>query len=137
MILCNIAQFNESEVKTLTDYLKQGGGVVVFGGDQVVADNYNRWLHDDGKGLLPASIGPSVGDATQKKGSFGFNPLGFRHPILSAFEGESDQVKAGLTGARVWQYEKLKLPKDSTAEVAWRSRPATRRSSSLGSRGGR
>ncbi len=51
----------------LEDYLKQGGGVVIFGGDQVVAENYNRLLYRDGQGLLPASIGPSVGDAAKKE----------------------------------------------------------------------
>ena len=68
VVLCNIAQFTEAEVSALDDYLKQGGGVVVFGGDQVVADNYNRLLFADGKGLLPASIGPSVGDAAEEGG---------------------------------------------------------------------
>ena len=40
--------------------------MVVFGGDQVIADNYNRLLYADGKGMLPASIGPSIGDASKK-----------------------------------------------------------------------
>ncbi len=35
--LCNVGQFRESEVAALEAYLKQGGGVVVFGGEQVVA----------------------------------------------------------------------------------------------------
>ncbi len=72
---------------SLDDFLKQGGGVVVFGGDQVVADNYNRLLYADGKGLLPAAIGPSVGDAAKKEGGFFFNPLGYRHPIDLGISG--------------------------------------------------
>ena len=80
VVLCNVAQFSQPEVTALDDFLKQGGGVVVFGGDQVVADNYNRLLYDDGKGLLPAAIGPSVGDAAKKEAGFFFNPLGYRHP---------------------------------------------------------
>ena len=58
VIICNMAQFTESEVIALEDYLKQGGGVVFFGGDQVVPENYNRLLYADGHGLLPAAIGP-------------------------------------------------------------------------------
>jgi hypothetical protein len=118
VVLCNIAQFTEAEVSALDDYLKQGGGVVVFGGDQVLADNYNRLLYDDGKGILPASVGPSVGDAAKKEASFSFNPLDYRHPIVDEFAGESDQVMAGLTGARTWQFHKLKLPPNSPARVA-------------------
>jgi von Willebrand factor type A domain/Aerotolerance regulator N-terminal len=118
VVLCNIAQFTEAEVTALDDYLKQGGGVVCFGGDQVLADNYNRFLYADGKGILPAMVGPSVGDAAKKEASFSFNPLDYRHPIVDAFDGATDQVKAGLTGARTWQFHKLKLPPDSPARVA-------------------
>lgn len=118
VVLCNVAQFTEPEVAALDDYLRQGGGVVVFGGDQVVADNYNRLLYADGKGLLPATVAGTAGDASQKSASFGFNALGFRHPIVAPFAGESDQVTAGLTAVKTWQYQKLKLPPDTQARVA-------------------
>ena len=88
--LCNVAQFSQAEVAALEDYLKQGGGLVIFGGDQVIADNYNRLLYADGKGLLPAALGPTVGDAAKKEAAFGFNPLGYRHPLVAEFRGESD-----------------------------------------------
>lgn len=114
VVLCNVAQVSAAEESALDAYLKQGGGLVVFGGDQVVADNYNRLLHADGKGILPAAIGPSVGDAGKKSGApLGLNPLGFKHPIVAAFAGESDAVRAGLTGAKTWQFHKLTLPADA------------------------
>ena len=116
--LCNVAQFTDVEVNALDDYLKQGGGVVVFGGDQVVSENYNRLLHDDGKGILPAALGPTIGDAAKKEASFFFNPLDYRHPIIDEFDGTSDEVKASLTGTRIWQFHKLKLPRNSAARVA-------------------
>jgi hypothetical protein len=119
VVLCNVAQFTSAEVASLEAYLKQGGGVVVFGGDQVVPDNYNRLLFADGKGLLPASIGPSVGgEEAKNQAAFGFNPLDFQHPIVSAFGGESPTVVAGLTEVRTWQFHKLKIPKGSQAKVA-------------------
>lgn len=118
VVLCNIAQFTGAEVAALDDYLKQGGGVIVFGGDQVVPENYNRLLFADGKGLLPASVGPSVGDASKKESAFGLDPLGFKHPIVAEFAGESDAVMAGLTGAKTWQFHKLTIPKGSPAKVA-------------------
>lgn len=119
VVLCNIAQFTESEVSSLEDYLKQGGGVVVFGGDQVVRENYNRLLYADGKGLLPASIGANVGDASKKNESaFGLQPLGYRHPIVEEFANESEAVQASLTGTRVYEFHKLTIPKGSKAKVA-------------------
>ena len=118
VVVCNIAQFTAAEVAALEDYLKQGGGVVLFGGDQVVPDNYNRLLYADGKGLLPAAIGPSVGDASKKEAGFGFTPLGYRHPILDEFAGEPTRVTSTLTGVKNWQFHKLKLPPGSPAKVA-------------------
>ena len=118
VVLCNVAQFSPGEVTALEDFLKQGGGLVVFGGDQVIAENYNRLLYADGKGLLPAAVGPTVGDAAKQGSGFAFNPLGYRHPLVAEFRGESDPVTAGLTQALTWQYHKLMLPKDSDAQVA-------------------
>jgi hypothetical protein len=116
--ICNLAQFTPAEVAALEAFLEQGGGLVIFGGDQVMAENYNRLLYAEGKGLLPASIGPSVGDAAKKEAAFAFNPLGYRHPLLAEFRGESDSVTAGLTRALSWQYHRLALPASSTAQVA-------------------
>jgi len=115
--LCNVAEFNQAEVAALEDYLKQGGGLIIFGGDQVNADNYNRLLYAEGKGLLPAALGPAMGDAAKKEAAFAFNPLGYRNPLVAEFRGESDPVTAGLTQTSIWQYHKLtKL--DSKAQVA-------------------
>ncbi len=118
IVLCNVAQFSQTEVTALEGYLKQGGGVIIFGGDQVVADNYNRWLYNEGHGLLPASIGASVGDAARRQGAFHFNPLGYRHPLISEYQGAEGPVTAGLTSALTWQYHKLTIPPGSNAKVA-------------------
>ncbi len=117
VVLCNVAQFSPGEVAALEDYLMQGGGLIIFGGDQVMADNYNRLLYADGKGLLPAALGPTVGDAARKQAAFAFDPKGYRHPLVAEFRGESDPVTAGLTQTSIWQYQKLtKL--NSQAQVA-------------------
>jgi hypothetical protein len=98
--------------------LRQGGGVVIFDGDQVMADNYNRLLYADGQGLLPAALGPSVGNAAKKEGGLAFNTLQYRHPLVAEFRNQSDPVTAGLTLVRVYQYHKLTLPKETEAQVA-------------------
>lgn len=116
--LCNVGQFSEGEVAALEAYLKQGGGVILFGGDQVVAENYNRLLFADGKGLLPASIGATIGDAEKKESAFDFNPLGFVHPIVKQFAGADAPVVAGLVNAKTYRYHKLTLPEGTTAKVA-------------------
>ena len=118
VVLCNVAQFSPPEVTALDEFLKQGGGVVVFGGDQVVVDNYNRLLYEDGKGLLPAAIGASMGDAAKKEAGFYLNPLAYRHPIVEAYQGQTEPVTSGLTQAITFQYHKLFLSPNSEAEIA-------------------
>ena len=118
VVLCNIASFTEAEANALDAYLKQGGGVVVFGGDQVRAESYNRLLFNDGKGLLPASIGPTVGDPAKPELSYTFDPLRYKNPIVAEFDGQPPGVQASLTNVKTFRYHRLKLPKDSTASVA-------------------
>jgi hypothetical protein len=118
IVLCNVPQFSPPEVSALEDYLEQGGGVVIFSGDQVVPENYNRLLFDGTKGILPSAIGPSIGDAAKRQAGFGLNALGYRHPLVAAFQGESEPVTAGLTQVMTYQYNKLALPSDSKAEIA-------------------
>ena len=120
VVLCNVAQVTPAEATALDAYLKEGGGVVVFGGDQVMAENYNQRLFADGKGLLPAKIGALVGDAQTKQGFFEFDAKDYKHPIVSLFANEDSNVIAGLTGAKTWAYHKLSIPDDppSRAQVA-------------------
>jgi hypothetical protein len=118
IVLCNVGVFSETDVNALEAYLKQGGGVIIFGGDQVDAENYNRRLYQDGQGLLPARFGPSVGDAKKKEAAFRFNPKEYRHPLIAEFQGAGGPVTAGLTSALTWQYHKLLLPKETKASVA-------------------
>ncbi len=118
VVLCNVASFTEAEASALDGYLKQGGGVVVFGGDQVRAENYNRLLHDDGKGLLPASIGPTIGDPAKPESSFTFDALKYKHPLVAEFDGQPPGVQASLTNVKTFRFHKLVVPKGSDATVA-------------------
>ncbi|GAC1335290.1 MAG: hypothetical protein NVSMB14_02630 [Isosphaeraceae bacterium] len=117
--LCNVGSFSTLEADALEAFLKQGGGAVFFLGDQVEARNYNRVLYNDGAGLLPVELGPTVGDASRmNESSFGFDPLQYKHSIVEAFRDTTDAVRAGLMGVRTRQFQKLLIPKGSPAAVA-------------------
>ncbi len=119
VVLCNVPQITQAEATALDAYLRQGGGVVIFSGDQVVTENYNQLLFNDGKGLLPAALTGIVGDAQAKKAAFEFDARDYKHPIVRLFDKAESNVIAGLTGAKTWQYHKLKIPEEgSLAKVA-------------------
>lgn len=111
IFLSNVAQFTASEAHLLESYLKRGGGLVFFLGDQVIAERYNAELGGDGAlRVLPARIGPTVGEA-----KYFFDPLDYRHPLVSVFKG---RAQAGLLTTPVYRYFRLEVPKNSQAKVA-------------------
>ncbi len=60
VVLANIYRLGEPTIESLESFVRQGGGVVFFLGDQVDADLYNSTLFRGGEGLLPAEIGELV-----------------------------------------------------------------------------
>jgi len=113
VILCNVGRFGQDEATVLHEYAHNGGGVVVFLGDQVAAESYNRWLageDDEGSALLPAKLGEIA--AT---GEYRFDPRGYEHPIVDAFRGHQ---RTGLLTTPIWKYYKLNVGEDSPAKVA-------------------
>lgn len=111
IFLCNVAQFTAAEARLLHDYLRQGGGLVFFLGDQVQADNYNRQLGgiDGAARILPARLGEAASE-----GKYRFDPLDYSHPLVTSFR---DQEQAGLLTTLVTNYIRLK-PQSPAARVA-------------------
>ena len=56
--LCNVATLPDSFVGKLSNYLRQGGGLLIFAGDKLQADPYNQKLTQ----LLPAALRDKKGD---------------------------------------------------------------------------
>ncbi|MGH7191932.1 MAG: hypothetical protein ACREJM_00180, partial [Candidatus Saccharimonadales bacterium] len=115
LILANVAQFTASEARLLNTYVRDGGGLIFFLGDQVRADNYNQQLAAAGRGvnLLPARLGDRA--AINREHPYLFNPLGYQHPIVAPFRGRD---RAGLLTTPVYEYVKAIVPKESSAKVA-------------------
>ncbi len=117
VVLCNVDQFIPREVAALEDFLNQGGGVVFFGGDQVLPDNYNRQLYADGNGHSARPDRPERRRCSQdaRAGSCSIPSVTGIRSSPSTRESPIP-VTAGITQARTWQYHKLVLPKDTKAE---------------------
>ncbi len=115
LAMCNVAQFTAGEADVLSAYLRGGGSLLVFLGDQVMPERYNRELgpgaREDNR-LLPAELGPAV-DTPEGR----LDPLEYRHPMLDAFRGAEH---AGLLTTPVDRHIRLTVPKDGPARVALR-----------------
>ncbi|MBN2217231.1 MAG: hypothetical protein JW719_07630, partial [Pirellulales bacterium] len=113
VFLCDVAQATPGEARVLGEYVRNGGGLVVFLGDQVMPARYNRELVER-EPLLPGRL-EGVIDHTQQ----GLDPLGYAHPIVEPFRGRE---KAGLVTTPVDKYFKVALPRETKARVALATR---------------
>lgn len=115
VVLANVGQFTASEVEVLEAYLRRGGAVLFFLGDQVRVDAYNQLLFAEGRGLLPARLFGVQGKSGKTDDFFTFDPLDYRHPIVEPFKNAE---RAGLLTAKVFQYLRIEPSKDRDAVVA-------------------
>ncbi len=101
IVLCNVGRLGADEIAVLRQFLAQGGGVIVWLGDQLpVPDEAAR---GDGEAsavsLLPVQVAGPV-----PLGDYGFDPLDYRHPIAAPFRGHE---RAGLLTTPIWRYVKI------------------------------
>jgi hypothetical protein len=107
-----VAQFTPSEARILESYVKGGGGLVFFLGDNVLAERYNQQLAGQEVHILPAQIHQIVSTSGDPKH---FDPLEYRHPLVRAFKGRE---LGGLVTTPIYKYFRLSLPAGSRAKVA-------------------
>ncbi len=82
VILANVESFNESVVKQLQQFLRRGGGLMVFPGDRINRDFYNSELFDRLR-ILPAELGQPHGQADQEEAFLTLQSRDYQHPIVS------------------------------------------------------
>ena len=100
LILCNLPAIPEEILPRLTEYLRQGGGLLIFLGDRVQKDTYNRKLYQSNTPILPIQletrrvVTPAKGEALAK--------VDTTHAILKGF---SDKIlRASLESMKVHGY---------------------------------
>ncbi len=116
--VCNVRRLSESTWQRLEAFVEGGGGLQIFCGDAVSAEPYNRFGFKEGKGLLPARLGP-IHDTTDRSAPMdngggsqdghGRSDIGFEltdppHPLTAEFAGLTE---SGLFLAGVHRYMSL------------------------------
>ncbi len=111
VILCSVAQLTAAQADQVAAFVKGGGTLMVWLGDNVSAENYNAVLLP--RHLIPGPLTKRV-IATDAGFTFDFNPNGVLHPLLRAFEHQED---TGLETALSFGYWQCDAPNDPATRV--------------------
>jgi len=107
LILFNVPQLTQPQQDAVTQFLADGGGVLVTLGDRVDARHFNEKLHRGGEGWLPTTIGEIDGDEVEPSRAAAPLPASFFHPALELFRREDI---GGLGTARFPRWWKVAAP---------------------------
>jgi hypothetical protein len=104
VILANVPDFSEATLKAMENYLRRGGGLMIFPGARVNERFYNEQLFKRAK-LLPAELGAARGQADQDEKFLTFQEKNYEHPIVSIW---NDPGSGKLGSARFFKAFELK-----------------------------
>jgi hypothetical protein len=114
VILANCGQLNGQHFTWLRDYVSAGGGLLVFPGDKVNPDVYNKqFFIQPGplkERLVGATLSPASGDAQTYDTFVQFTSLDYAHPVLSVFD---DREARYLTTANFYRRFPLIVEEDA------------------------
>lgn len=105
IMLSDVGQVAPPVADQLAAYVKNGGTLVWFMGEQVQRENYNTTLLS--RELIPGDLVQR--QTNEKSFTLDFNPSGNNHPLLQAFKNID---KSGLDTAQVYTYWQV-APKES------------------------
>ena len=97
----NVPKLQEAGAKALDTFVREGGGLAMFLGNQIEATYYNETLYASGEGFLPA---PLASPRNIKQDFFGSTGrLQFEtHPVFRVFEGERNPFIQAVRVTRVF-----------------------------------
>jgi hypothetical protein len=84
LVLANVRSLGPQQVREVEEFVRQGGGLLVFPGNRVDALWYNQTLFKQGGGLLPASL-ESLHDTSLQGRPAGIQTTRLEHPALESF----------------------------------------------------
>ncbi|WP_417734358.1 BatA domain-containing protein [Rosistilla oblonga] len=99
VIMANVAKLDDERTAKLQDFVQRGGGLIVFTGDKVDVDWYNRVLHQQ-RGLFPLPIQGIGGGLDDGDRGARIVAQHFDHPALQIFNsgnsGSSELAQADI-----------------------------------------
>jgi Aerotolerance regulator N-terminal/von Willebrand factor type A domain/CARDB len=105
VILANVPDCSEATLKNLEQYLRRGGGLMVFTGGRINLTFYNEQLFRRFH-FLPAQLEPPTGDPAQDQVYVNLQEKDYDHPMVSIW---NDPASGTLGSARFFRRHPLKL----------------------------
>ena len=117
VILANVFRLSGDRADALASWVRDGGGLAIFMGDQVDSVSYDE-LHEQYAGLMPLRLDRVLGDPQEDKW-VSLVPEEKGHPMLKVFGGEANPLLARVKFFRWWgaTIEYDKVPEDSSLAV--------------------
>jgi hypothetical protein len=106
VVLCNVPSIPDATLARLREYIRQGGGALVFLGDRVQASDYNARLFDALPSILPARLREKR--ALAEGGGEKIEKIDLSHPAFAPFADEI--LRESLSSVRVRGYFRVESP---------------------------
>lgn len=103
VMLANVADFSDAVAKNLEQYVRRGGGLMIFSGGKINPTFYNEQLAKKYQ-LLPATFGPARGNAEQDADFFTLQDRELENSIVSIW---NDPNAGTLSSVRFYRAHDL------------------------------
>ncbi|MFQ5430759.1 MAG: BatA domain-containing protein, partial [Phycisphaerae bacterium] len=116
IVLANVRRWGQAARRHIEAFVRDGGGLIIFAGDQLDIEHYNRNLYRGGRGLLPLPLIETV-EPQPNTEPIGPGAWDAAHPVMRAFV---NQLADALRRVRVSSY--IRVGESAAAPAA--SRPS-------------
>ncbi len=101
VILANVRKLNDNQLRFVEEFVRNGGGLLIFPGAKIDTSWYQSALHRDGKGLLPLAYAQLAGDAKPGATPASVVSQRFENPALELFNDPRNGSMADAA-VRLW-----------------------------------
>lgn len=111
VVLANVPRLNDNQLKALSQFVRDGGGLLIFPGNQIDLGWYNSVLGSSNYDLLPMKYATISGDLDKPEQQTRIVQKHFDHPTLAGF---NDRRNGDLSDGRISLWYRMK-PHDAAA----------------------
>jgi len=115
VVLANVPQLDAKQVALLEEFVRGGGGLLVFPGNGIKTEWYNTKLAGEGKGLFPWRLTALEGGLEETAAQSTILAQHYEHPALTLFN-DPRQGSLATANIRLW-YKLTALSNGTTNDV--------------------